>query len=279
VAPPLCSNEAELPQLMVQNIIDRAEIEKVATSANSRLDMWIRLIQLAEIVHMAEIGVWRGDFAAAALDACPKIQSYFMIDPWRHLNQWKKPMNVDDATFEDIHQEVLRRTETASDRRVVLRGTTLEVIDKIPDASLDFIYIDGDHTLRGVTIDLISSYSKVRPGWYIGGDDFCPTIWQHYVKFEPTLVFPFVLNFAEAVGATIYCLPFNQFLMRKPDGKKKRELTVIDLTGQYGETDLLPQLSPLRFIGRSLHEKLPLPIASVSRRFGQGLKLSKNKLW
>ena len=33
----------------------------------------------------------------------------------------------------------------------MLRGTTTEVIDRVPDRSVDFAYIDGDHTLRGIT--------------------------------------------------------------------------------------------------------------------------------
>jgi hypothetical protein len=45
-----------------------------------------------------------------------------------------------------------------------LRGKTTEVIDKIPDASLDIVYIDGDHMLRGITIDLCQSPPRRHPG-------------------------------------------------------------------------------------------------------------------
>lgn len=257
---------------MSKSQIDRAVIETIAASSKSRLDMWVRLIDLAQIHQMAEVGVWKGEFAQAVLRACPAVQRYFMIDPWRRLDQWNKPMNIDDHAFETIYNEALRRTEFAGDRRIVLRGTTLEVIGDIPYASLDFVYIDGDHTLRGVTIDLIACYAKVKPGSYVGGDDLCPTIWQHSLQFEPTMVFPFAVDFAEAVGATIYCLPFNQFLMQKAHNGQ-RQFAVIDFTGQYRDTNLLPHLSPRTLIPKAVREMMPKPIEKVLRNLHRTLKM------
>jgi hypothetical protein len=83
--------------------------------------------------------------------------------------------------------------------------------DQIADGGLDFAYIDADHTLKGIAIDLIRVYPKVRSGGFLGGDDFTRSVWEHNTRFEPTLVFPFAVYFAEAVGATIYALPYSQF--------------------------------------------------------------------
>ena len=33
---------------------------------------------------MAEVGVYRGDFASKILQRCDSIEKYYMIDPWRH---------------------------------------------------------------------------------------------------------------------------------------------------------------------------------------------------
>jgi hypothetical protein len=95
-----------------------------------------------------------------------------MIDPWANLPDWNKPFNVAPDVFADIYEEMLARTEFASDKRIILRGRTKEVAHRIPDGSLDFGYIDGDHTLRGITIDLARLLPKIRPGGVIGGDDF-----------------------------------------------------------------------------------------------------------
>jgi predicted O-methyltransferase YrrM len=183
------------------------DVARLTDGAESRVELWTRLIQEAGVRTVAEIGVYRGRFAAALLDACPQLETYYMIDPWRNLADWNKPANTSDDRFEAFHREAMERTEAHAAKRVVLRGTTTEVIDGIPDGSLDLAYVDGDHTLRGITIDLVRAWPKVRDGGWIGGDDFCPSIWQHDEAYEPTLVFPLAVHFAEAAGALLVDLP------------------------------------------------------------------------
>jgi hypothetical protein len=214
------------------------DVTRLAEGAESRVELWTRLIQQADVRTVAEIGVYRGRFAAALLDACPQIETYYMIDPWRNLADWNKPANTTDERFEAFYREAMERTAAHADRRVVLRGTTTEVIDEIPDGSLDLAYVDGDHTLRGITIDLVRALPKVRDGGWLGGDDFCPSIWQHHEAFEPTLVFPLAVHFAEAVGAPIYALGRRQFLIHRAG-----EHAFVDLTGRYGGTELGRQLT------------------------------------
>jgi hypothetical protein len=115
------------------------------------------------------------------------------------------------------------------------------VIDEIPDARLDVAYIDGDHTLRGIAIDLIRTYTKVRPGGILGGDDYTKTIWQHADNFEPSLVCPFAAYFAESQGAPIIILPHSQFAIIKPR-QPGNYFQVIDTTKSYGSRSLLPQI-------------------------------------
>ena len=162
---------------MIESQIDKAAIEDIAASSKFRLEMWTRLINLTRIQQMAEIGVWKGEFAEAVL--------------------------------------------------------------------------------------------------YLGGDDLCPTIWRHSLQFEPTLVFPFAINFADAVGATIYCLPFNQFLMRKASNGQ-RQFAVIDFTGQYRDTSLLPQLSLQTLITKSVREMILSPLEKVLRDLHQKWKMRRN---
>jgi hypothetical protein len=214
------------------------DVERIAEGAGSRLELWTRFVEATGARTVAEIGVYRGRFAAALLDACPRIETYYMIDPWRNLADWNKPANTTDERFDAFHREAMERTEAHAGKRVVLRGTTSEVIEQIPDGSLDFAYVDGDHTLRGITIDLIRVWPKVRDGGWIGGDDFSPSIWQHDEAYEPTLVFPFAVHFAEAVGAPITALGRRQFLIEKAGGH-----AFTDLSGRYGGTELGRQLT------------------------------------
>ena len=172
--------------------------EGIATASN-RLELWIRLLNDFKVDSVAEIGVWKGEFSEEILSKCDHIRKYYMVDPWRKLSDWNKPINIEDASFEKVYEEAMQKTSFAKSKRIVLRGKTREVLDKIPDHSLDFVYLDGDHTLRGITIDLTCLFPKVKNGGWIGGDDFMGSPWEHGINFEPTLVFPFSVYFAEAM--------------------------------------------------------------------------------
>jgi hypothetical protein len=217
---------------------DEQRIRAWAAAATSRTEFWSRFVNGTGALTVAEIGVYRGSFAAQMLADCAGISSYYMIDPWRHLADWNKPANKADDVFERYFAEAMRKTEAWSDKRVVLRGKTTDVIDEVPGGALDFAYIDGDHTLRGITIDLVKVFPKVRAGGWIGGDDLSPSIWQHSEDFEPTLVCPFAIYFAEAVDSRIYALPHKQFLIEKTGSGYE----FVDLTGRYGSLDLRSQL-------------------------------------
>ncbi|MCW1919272.1 class I SAM-dependent methyltransferase [Rhodobacter sp. KR11] len=205
--------------------------------AASRQETLERLLDHIKPAEMVEVGVWKGEFSAFALTK-PYLAKFYMLDPWRQLPEWNKPFNKDSVAFDAVYAEAEAATRFAADRRVILRGTTAEVIHQIPDESLDLAYIDGDHTLRGVAIDLIATWGKIKPGGYLLGDDFVPSIWQHAADFEPTFVFPFACYFAEAVGCEIAALGHGQFIIPKVPAPYQFH----DFTGRYGKTALLPQL-------------------------------------
>jgi len=184
---------------------------------------------------MLEVGIWKGEYAQQILKQCEFIQRYYMIDPWANLPDWNKPFNVSPEVFEEVYEEAMTKTEFAAAKRVVLRGRTKEVIATIPDNFLDFAYIDGDHTLRGITVDLIKILPKMKEGGLIGGDDFTDTPWQHDMQYEPTLVCPFSIYFAEAMDLPIAALPFGQFVLQKSTASS---FTFIDTTGMYSSISL-----------------------------------------
>jgi hypothetical protein len=216
------------------------ELKKIIAPSSNRFNLWSTFITKNQIKTTAEIGVYKGDFAVRILSGCTSIEKYYMIDRWRDLEDWNKPANKSDSTFESFLEECKNKTESFSKKRIILRGKTTEVIDQIPDNFLDFIYVDGDHTLKGITIDLLNAWTKVKEDGFIGGDDFHSNIWQHSDIFEPTLVFPFAVYFAEAVGAKIFALPFNQFLIIKT----KSGFKFIDFTnGKYNNRSLKNQFS------------------------------------
>jgi hypothetical protein len=240
----------------------RERLQAIASRSESRETFWVEFVNSFGLQHMAEIGVYRGDFAKALLQRCEGLTRYYMIDPWKHLTDWNKPANLPEAELESYYQETMSKTEFAAGKRSILRGRTVDVIDHIPDQTLDFAYIDGDHTLRGITIDLTCIFPKVRLGGFVGGDDFTKSIWQHKTTFEPTLVFPMAVYFAEAVGATIFALPNSQFCLQKTE---ERHFSFIDMTGAYGDTTLHNQVAPEKVLKLAAWERFP-NIMSILRK-------------
>jgi predicted O-methyltransferase YrrM len=229
-------------------------LRQCISRSKSRLELWVEFILSCGVERMAEVGVYRGDFAAFMLQRCPSLTRYYMVDPWRHLNDWNKPSNRADAELEEFYQEAKTKTDFAAAKRVILRGKTTEVVDQIADGELDFAYIDADHTLKGIAIDLIRVYPKVRAGGFLGGDDFTRSVWEHNTKFEPTLVFPFAVYFAEAVGATIYGLPYSQFCLQKTSAS---QFAFVDLTGLYDNVGLQNQFAPEKLLRLAAGERFP----------------------
>ena len=130
----------------------------------------------------AEIGVFRGKFSREILRG-RKPEKLYLIDPWINFkdplyeNTWYHEESEHD--MEDIHGRILRRFKGRIERGQVevLRGMSTEVADAIPDGSLDFIYIDGDHSYEGVKADLEIAIKKCKPEAVIALDDYYTGGW------------------------------------------------------------------------------------------------------
>jgi len=190
-----------------------AQLPGIAAAATDRFTLWVGIARALDARRFAEVGVWRGAFASRLLRDLPELESYLLVDPWRPLESWNKPLNVRHEQFEAAMHEALGATAFAGPKVDVLRGTTAEVADRIPEGSLDVVYVDGDHTLRGIAIDLIRMVRKVRHGGLLGGDDYVADPWHHGLRYEPTLVCPFARYFAEAMRLPFFALPFGQFVI------------------------------------------------------------------
>ncbi len=189
-------------------------VENAISLSKDRVEFWPNLLNNLDCKSFCEVGIWSGEFSEVLLSNIKKIEKYILIDPWRSLPAWNTPSNVSDIKFEKIRDEAMARTAPFKSKVVEIRDTTKNAKNKIENASLDFVYIDGDHTLRGITIDLHSMLPKVKAGGLIGGDDLISTVSDYSNTTQsPLEVFPYVMHFAEANDLKIYMLPFKQFLI------------------------------------------------------------------
>lgn len=118
--------------------------------------------------HGAEIGVAEGKFSLFICQANPSLERHWCIDLWdtyyRGNTKLKNREMQDDAyaqavnNLKDYPVEFIRESSATAHRH-------------IKDESLDYIYIDGDHSFDYVILDLIFWSRKVKPGGIVSGHD------------------------------------------------------------------------------------------------------------
>jgi len=138
------------------------------------------LAKLASGADCAEIGTWKGDFAAVIL-AERRPRRLYLVDPWEYRTEeayeqasYGGKMEGGQMALERMYQSVLERfkTEIADGRVVVMRRRSTDAAAEFAPESLDWVYIDGDHSYDGVRADLSAYFAAVRPGGLLAGDDY-----------------------------------------------------------------------------------------------------------
>jgi len=128
----------------------------------------------------AEIGVHRGDLSARLLRRLD-LQRLHLIDPWRYVRSPDHPgllqggrVGRDQRNMDRRYRGILARFKREIEAGVVVvhRGTAAEAAPDIPDASLDWAYIDGDHSYEAVANDISTYAPKLAPGGLMAGDDY-----------------------------------------------------------------------------------------------------------
>jgi hypothetical protein len=115
----------------------------------------------------AEIGVWRGGFSEALCRALPGLRLR-CVDAWGGDPTYREAKAA--APWSTIRGEAERRLRPYGcdiDARV-----SVEAAQAVPDRSLDFVYIDGNHGREAVYADLVSWTPKVRVGGMVAGHDY-----------------------------------------------------------------------------------------------------------
>ncbi len=120
----------------------------------------------------AEIGVWKGDNAAELL-AARRPRHFYLIDPWElrteeaYAESWfGTHTRSGQEEMDSIYESVLARfaPEIEADRVTVIRERSVQAASHFDDDSLDWVYVDGDHSYEGALADLEAYFSKVKRG-------------------------------------------------------------------------------------------------------------------
>jgi Methyltransferase domain len=145
------------------------------------------LARLPKSANGAEVGSWKGDFAAQLLTRT-NPRSLYLIDPWEHRDETTYEQAMfgghgaeGEAGMQAVYDSVRDRfsTEIERGRVIVRRSRSVAAAAELPGDALDWVYIDGDHTYEAVKADLEAYYRVIRPGGLLAGDDYgIPGWWQ-----------------------------------------------------------------------------------------------------
>ncbi len=127
----------------------------------------------------AEIGVNHGTTQIQLLEHLPDLELIYAVDPWRAYSEYDKSLaptkQRTQETFDRDYLDYLRRAQPFAARVFVMRAFSVEAAGMIPEASLDFVFIDGNHFYDYVRQDIALWTPKVRAGGFVSGHDYRAT--------------------------------------------------------------------------------------------------------
>ena len=120
----------------------------------------------------AEIGVDRGLYAEELCKANPSVK-LFCIDPWKVYKDYE---DMQDSHYMNINYTHTKKRLAPYNCEIIKKSSMGAIKDFAPE-SLDFVYIDANHTYKYVLED-IKKWSKiVKPGGIVSGHDY---IWRSH---------------------------------------------------------------------------------------------------
>lgn len=127
-------------------------------------------------VHGAEIGVWSGGNAMDLLRGNSDLR-LVLVDAWTPNRPSYKASKDRKAFFSP---KKFRRAEDRArknvapfgDRAVFHKGESTAMAAEVAPASLDFVFIDAEHSAEAVTADIAAWRPTVKPGGFLSGHDY-----------------------------------------------------------------------------------------------------------
>ena len=127
-------------------------------------------------VHV-EVGSWMGLSAILCANALLSKLEFdsriYCVDTWQGSEEHQ---SVPEVREDRLFHEFLTNVRASGVERFVrpLRGDSPRIAETFADASIDSVFIDGDHSYEGCLADLEAWVPKVRPGGRIAGHDATP---------------------------------------------------------------------------------------------------------
>jgi predicted O-methyltransferase YrrM len=123
-------------------------------------------LTLPESATVVEIGSWKGRSTVALCEALQGLGArVYAVDAF-------SGNPVQKANFDQAALEMFRANTAGFDFLEPVVGDSADVASHFADCSVDFVFVDADHSYKAVSRDLRAWQSKRKPGTLIAGHDW-----------------------------------------------------------------------------------------------------------
>jgi len=138
-----------------------------------------RVIDPGRPLRGVEIGIFAGETSREFL-LRPNVFLY-MVDNYRSKEEQPEAYKASGDYHanrlgrkeqDDLKAMAEKATEFAQDRRMFLIRDSIIAAQQFEDRSLDFAFIDADHSYEGAHPDVEAWWPKIAPGGVLGGHDY-----------------------------------------------------------------------------------------------------------
>jgi len=122
--------------------------------------------------HFVEVGVWKGTSAAymgvEIINSGKKIK-FDCIDPFVPVGDEMPEFKI---THEDLKNTFIENMKPLEGYYNLITIGSPECAEAYEDKSVDFVFIDGDHSYDAVVRDIKAWGPKIKPGGILSGHDY-----------------------------------------------------------------------------------------------------------
>lgn len=127
------------------------------------------LQDMGPAIRGVEIGVCLGINSYMLLETCPNIAMITGVDHYEAYKDWDRDIQQFEQDFN--YEKIRMNMEYMGPRFSLIREHSHVAADEIEDDSLDFVFIDGDHSMKAVLNDLDHYWPKIKKDGIMAGHD------------------------------------------------------------------------------------------------------------
>lgn len=128
------------------------------------------LVEEHGLKYGAEVGVKEGENLFFIMEHCPELKM-IGVDAWEQQLSEEDGEDYRSWNMGSMYEGVLKNAERYGERLTIMKKFSVDAAKHIEDKSLDFVFIDAQHTYDSLKADIQAWEPKLREGGFMLGHD------------------------------------------------------------------------------------------------------------